>query len=174
MLHNLKGSQSTYKSRTNKKRKTFIIRLAATLYVTSTLLIGSAFAYSWYSNRQAPEPIVSTEMKPAKKVAASTVDVPKNAPVGVSLQQFSSVVKPGQNASIAVRTLKTAACTVKVTYDTKQSTDAGLIPKTADEYGSVTWAWTVEPYRPKGKWPVEVTCAHGSKSGYLRADLIIE
>jgi hypothetical protein len=129
--------------------------------------------YTWYiGNNQPVTPAVLPEVKTNK---LSTAPPPKatkpEGPVGVSVQVFTTPVKPGGNASMTIRTRPDAACSIKVTYKDQQSTDTGLIPKTADEFGTVQWTWTVESSRPVGTWPVDVTCALGEMSGYVRGDL---
>jgi hypothetical protein len=49
--------------------------------------------------------------------------------------------------------------------------DPGLVKKTADEYGMVSWTWGVSRSVPVGKWPVTVTCAIGKHSGVVIGDL---
>jgi hypothetical protein len=62
-------------------------------------------------------------------------------------------------------------CTISVAYSDVPSKDSGLTPRTADNYGVVTWAWTVEPAAAVGTWPVKVTCALGTKSAFVQGDL---
>jgi hypothetical protein len=105
------------------------------------------------------------------KIAQVQTKAKPEGPVGVSVQVLTSPVKPGGNASMTIRTRPEAACSIRVTYKDQLSTDGGLIPKTADEFGLVQWTWTVESSRPVGTWPVDVTCALGEESGYVRGDL---
>lgn len=136
--------------------------------------MGAGVAYAWYTSQNTPEEAMSPPPKPvSKKIATAPVVDPKT-PVGVSVTVLTSPIKAGSNASITVKTKPLAACSITVEYDKKPSTDTGLVPKSADDYGVVTWAWTVESGRPAGKWPVDVTCARDGKSGYVRGDLIIE
>jgi hypothetical protein len=137
------------------------------------LLGGSAgLAYTWYVGNN--DPVTPAVLPETKKTPLTQVATPKakpEGPVGVSIQVLSSPVAPGGNASLTIRTRPDAACSITVTYKDQKSTDTGLIPKTADEFGTVQWTWTVESSRPVGKWPVDVTCALGEMSGYVRGDL---
>ena len=117
---------------------------------------------------------------PTKVVAQQAVTndpvVDENAPVGVATQTLTTPLRRGSNASISIKTRPKAACSIRVTYSLtgdgdKVSHDGGLVPKDADQYGVVSWAWTVEAYRPLGSWPVEVTCAYKSKWGYGKSML---
>ena len=65
-----------------------------------------------------------------------------------------------------------AACQISVKVNNAALPDTGLVPKIADEFGIVTWSWTVPKNVLSGKWPVEMTCANeAKKSAYYKADL---
>ena len=105
------------------------------------------------------------------------VRVRKHAPdavVAASVQMITSPLEPGMNAMISVKTNAEAKCTIKVVYDKTASTDSGLVEKIADDYGMVSWTWTVEPTAPLGSWPVWVTCANEKNSAAVKADLKLE
>jgi hypothetical protein len=53
------------------------------------------------------------------------------------------------------------------------STDSGLAQKNADEYGLLSWTWTVEPTVPLGKWPVKISCAYDGKGAFVQGDLVV-
>ena len=91
--------------------------------------------------------------------------------VGVSIQLINSPVAPGDNATLSIHTSPLVDCMVEVIYDGKKSTDSGLKPKQADEFGVVTWSWTVEKTTPEGKWPAKVTCKNKKYSGEVQATL---
>jgi hypothetical protein len=140
-------------------------------------LVGGAI-YTWYMGQNAnlgsnaiADPVES-KTTPVIKHAQPAA----NAKVGVSLQMITSPVTPGSNTSIIVRTNAEATCAIKVVYsedEKKVSTDSGLAPKIADEYGMVSWSWTVEESVPLGEWPVTVTCVLGKQSGVYKADLVV-
>jgi|AntRauTorcE11897_2_1112592.scaffolds.fasta_scaffold00086_57 hypothetical protein len=93
-----------------------------------------------------------------------------DAPVGVSVQAFTSPVAPGSNVSLAVRTLRDSSCEIAVYSDEESQTkvnDSGLITKIADEYGNVSWTWTVNASASEGEWPIEVECTRNEQSGVL-------
>lgn len=172
MLRELKGSTTTKQGIVRARRQ----RTARTLGIVifCLILLGGAagLAYTWYVGNN--NPVTPVSLPETKKSPLTTVVTPKakpTGPVGVSVQVLSSPVKPGGNTSLTIRTRPDAACSITVTYKDQKSTDGGLIPKTADEFGTVQWTWTVESSRPVGKWPVDVTCALGEMSGYVRGDL---
>jgi hypothetical protein len=73
-----------------------------------------------------------------------------------------------------VKTNATSECTIVVEYNEVPSTDSGLKPKKADDYGIVSWTWTVEETVPVGKWPVEVVCAYNDQTAMVRGNLVVE
>ena len=97
----------------------------------------------------------------------------ENAPVGVSIQTLTTPIVPGSNASVVIKTNPSATCTIKVEYNGVASKDSGLAPKVADDFGTITWAWTVELAVPEGKWPVSITCIKGKLSGVVLGDLVV-
>lgn len=130
--------------------------------------------YTWYTGQQKtalikqapPARTGGTNFKPPK--------VPSNAKIGVSIQSSMLQVKPGENASVTVRTNPEAICTVSVKYNKVPASDSGLIQKTADEFGVADWSWTVPVGTPKGKWPVDVTCKNKVYSAVVSGELIVE
>jgi hypothetical protein len=137
------------------------------------LLFGTAGAvYVYISGRHEP----ATAVKTVKSTPLPTSLKPKkpaaNAPEGVALQSLTSPVKAGENTSITIKTLPTSTCTVAVTYSNGAvSRDSGLSAKKADDFGIVTWAWTVEPAVPAGTHHVKVTCAYNGRTGVFIGNL---
>ncbi len=136
------------------------------------LAVGAGVAYTWYmgqsgaSNTSVAAPSAAESAPVIKHTQSSP-----NAKVGLAVRMITSPVVPGSNASITVATNTEAKCTISVIYDQTASKDSGLAPKVADEYGIVSWTWTVEPTVPLGKWPVKVICANNSMSGMVQGDL---
>lgn len=171
MLKQLKGVGSTYRANERRRRRRFvrlIIGVCVILIVIGTLI---GLVYVWWMGKTRPVQQAAAPTTTTAKVTSTPVSVDENAPVGVAVQAITSPVTRGGNSSISIRTRPKAACSIRVTYSltpdqAKESKDGGLIPKTADEYGTVSWTWTVESSRPAGSWPVEVTCAYKDKWGY--------
>lgn len=174
MLRELKGSTSTERGRARARRRRAARNSIVALLVVLVLGTIAGAGYVWYMGNSKPiEPVAMPEL-PKKSKLDEVATKPKakpEGPVGVSVQVLTSPVAPGGNASMTIRTRPDAACSIKVTYKDQVSTDGGLIPKTADEFGLVQWTWTVESSRPVGKWPVDVTCALGDESGYVKGEL---
>ncbi len=148
------------------------VLIAAT--ILALLFIVGALIYTWYTSKNStPAEVTSiSKLKKPTPVVSPTKPSP-TARVSASVQLISSPVKPGDNATIAIRTNADANCTIKVEYNTVVAKDSGLIPKKANEFGVVTWAWTVPVGTPLGKWPVTVTCANLKNSAMVVGDLVV-
>lgn len=173
MLQELKGGAHRYHTQQKLRRRRFLRNLFVACFVIIAIGIGVGLFYTWMNGKNHP---VASQPLPTvpKKQLTTTPQYDPSAPVGVAIEAMSPAVKAGSNVSLSVKTKPKAACSIVVTYQNNQkSTDAGLIPKNADEFGVVIWTWTVEVGRPAGTWPVEVTCADGDKSGYGKADLVV-
>ncbi len=68
----------------------------------------------------------------------------------------SSPVRAGANATLTAQTTPGANCTITVYYKSGRSTAAGLISKTADSGGRVSWTWKVGSNTTSGSWRIVV------------------
>lgn len=172
MLRELKNSPATYRGQQRLRRKrtamiAFVLILVLLLLVTVGVVI-----YNWYVGQNAKVTVVDTPSK-ITNVITKPKAIAQNQAVGVYITSLTSPLAAGSNASVSIRTLPEAACSIEVLYNGMKSTDTGLAPKVADEYGYAGWSWTVEKGQPVGKWPVNITCAHNDTSGFMRGDLVI-
>lgn len=159
------------KIHTHKLQKTIKNTLIA-MGIMLFLAIAGGVAYVYYTGKQ-------VEKAPASEVVAPVEESPifeprkpsPNAPESASVQYLASPVKAGENSTITVTTGPDSACTIIIAYNNVVSKDSGLVPKTADIHGSVSWAWTVDKTAPAGKWPVKVTCVRNSKTAYVEGYL---
>ena len=145
------------------------------MLVLLILVLSAGVIYTWYMGQTdavnmaaVAEPVEYepvTVVKPAKPAA--------NAKVGASIQALTSPVKPGDNTSLTVKSTPGASCAISVVYDKMPSTDSGLKPQIADDFGIANWAWTVEPSVPLGTWPLKVTCTYLEQSAVVQADLSV-
>lgn len=116
---------------------------------------------------------IATPVEAASAPAITPAKPAANAKESASIQMLTSPVAPGSNASVSVKTNAASKCTITVEYNKVASTDSGLKPKVADEFGMISWAWTVEESVPLGKWPVKVTCAYNDQSSVVQGDLVV-
>lgn len=154
-----------------------VIKTFISIIVLLALFVGGGVGYTWYMGEYGPK-VTSAAMPPAEKPASSVQVIKPRKPapdaaVGASVYALTSPVAPGANASITVKTTPTATCTISVTYDKTASKDSGLIPKTANDFGVVSWTWTVDEAAPVGKWPAKVTCQYGQKSAVVVGELVV-
>jgi hypothetical protein len=146
------------------------IKVLTSAVVLLLLLVGVGIAYTYMDSGK-------DLAASAKTVAAPTyaaVQPPKispNAREGVAVEMISSPVSPGSTASISVHTNPTSTCKISVLYNKVAAVDPGLAPKVADDYGSVSWTWTVGSSTPLGTWPVTVTCVFNGRDGVVQGDL---
>lgn len=170
------GEQIAHKHHVRRRWRRRSKKIALITLVLIVLFGTIGFVYTWYAGQQEVAPALDVSTLPSKQPKREVAEPTKDSQVGVSTQSFTGQVKPGDNASLAIKTLRGAACSIVFTYndDGVRSDDTGLIPKIADEYGYVDWTWTVEQSVSDGVWPVEVVCANGPKHAYLRNDLVVQ
>lgn len=170
------GEKDASKHHIRRRRRRTAQRTFVFILVLIVLFGGAGFAYTWYAGQQTVEPAIDVSKLPSTKPERKVNLPTKDSQVGVAVQSFSSPIKPGENASISIKTLRGAACSITFTYneDNERSKDTGLIPKVADEYGFAEWTWTVSQSVNDGTWPVEITCANGNKSSYSRSDMVVK
>lgn len=149
-------------------------KIGITVGVLLVLIIGGGIAYVYFGSpadsSTLPEPALAEE---DKRAIPNPKPTDPNGPVSAAVQYLASPVQAGTNTSINVATATDAKCTIVVAYNNIVSKDSGLIPKTADIHGSISWTWTVDKTATPGKWPVKVTCVRGAKSGFVQADLVV-
>lgn len=92
-------------------------------------------------------------------------------PLQVRLVSLTSPVSPGGDATVTVQTAPGVLCLITVRYKSGPSKARGLVPKTADNRGIVTWTWQVGTGTTPGLWPIIVTCSAGGHQGSFEASL---
>lgn len=170
------GEQVAHKHHVRRRWRRRSKKIALIVLIFFVLFSIGGFVYTWYMGQQEVEPALDVSTLPSKQPQRELPETTKNSQVGVSVQSFTSQARQGDNVTLAIKTLRGAACSIVFTYndDNERSKDTGLIPKIADDYGYVDWTWTVSPSVDDGTWPVEVVCANGSKHAYLRSDLAVK
>jgi hypothetical protein len=159
------------KTRILKFLRNTLISIVALL----VLALGGGAAYTWYMGQQElPVATAAAPIEPKNNPVVTPTKPAPDAKMSASVQMITSPVAPGSNASITVKSNAGSNCTIKVIYDKIESKDSGLAAKVADEFGMVSWSWTVEATAPVGKWPVKVTCANAKNSAMVQGDLKIE
>ncbi len=169
------GDYDAAKINARKRRRRRALSVAATIVVLLVVFGSAGFVYTWYIGQNTTVEEIKVPDTAVNRTLATPPTPTEESQVGVAVQALMSPVKVGENTSLSIRTLPQVACSIIFTYGetNKRSADTGLIPKIADEYGLVEWTWRVSEDVPAGTWPVEVTCANGSKSAYSRSDLVV-
>jgi len=152
----------------------FIRNIIISAVVLLVLLIAAGVAYTWYIGQNNKDVPVAAPLKATTPVVAKPTQPSANAKEGASVQMITTPVTPGSNATISVKTNSGSVCKIIAEYNKIASTDSGLVAKTADDYGVVSWTWTVGPAVPVGKWPVTVTCVWNNKTAVVVGDLVVE
>ena len=108
-------------------------------------------------------------------LAPGTASLPIGTPgspsaIGSSAVRFVSVEggPPNGTASVMVQTKPGASCTIQ--YKTPAgsiSTAQGLVNKTANSNGTVSWSWKIGSSTRPGKGTVQVTCEGQSSSSSI-------
>ena len=108
--------------------------------------------------------------KDAAATPAKAADAKKT--IDVSITKLSSPVKPGDDATCAIKTEAGALCKIEVKLKSGASKAAALKQQRADDKGIATWNWKIAANASPGDWPVTVDCslkgAKGSASGTLK------
>lgn len=141
--------------------------------VLLVVLVGAGLAYTFYMSQTDTAPVVS---KPVSTLRSNTVKHAKladNVPANASVQSITTPVVPGDNASVSIKGNPGSICSIKVEYNKVASTDSGLSTKKTDEFGVITWAWSVESTVPEGKWPVTVNCEYNKKTAVVITNLVV-
>jgi hypothetical protein len=138
------------------------------------LAVTAGIIYTWYMGQHVKVKEVVAPVQTTKPKTTEPAQLAPNAKEGVAIQSITTPVAPGDNASVSIHTNRDSKCTITAIYNNVPSKDAGLGPKTADEYGLASWSWTVESTVPVGKWPVTVTCEWNKKIAVVIGDLIVK
>ena len=150
----------------------FLRNMLIIFIVLLIILLIAGIAYTWYMGENTvPKTVEAVKIVPV--VVKEPVQLDSNAKNGASVQMITSPITPGSNASITVKTNRDSKCTITVVYDKVSSTDSGLVTKIADEYGMVSWSWTVGYAVPVGEWPVTVTSVWNGKAAVVVGDLVV-
>ncbi len=73
----------------------------------------------------------------------------------------------GRNATLKVKTAPRTSCSIEVDYASGPSSAAGLVNKTSDGAGNVSWTWKVGTNTTRGAWPITVTCGDTSAETHI-------
>jgi hypothetical protein len=92
----------------------------------------------------------------------------------VIVVKHTASVRPNHTASVTIKTTQKAGCLMTVDYPSGPSTAGGIVTKTADSNGVVTWAWKVGSHAPRGSWPIGIGCSLGHRNGMAITELRVK
>lgn len=168
------SSKAIKKYRRRSRTFRFFRNVLIGFFILVILAVAAGVIYTWYMGQHPIATEKAVPVKTTKPKSTEPTQLAPNAKEGAAVQSISSPIAPGSNASIYIKTNRDSKCTIKAVYNKVPSKDSGLIPKTADEYGMVSWSWTVESTAPVGKWPVTVTCTWKKQTAVVVGDLVVK
>jgi flagellar capping protein FliD len=87
----------------------------------------------------------------------------KETPLALQITSVTSTVVAGEKATLIAKTAPGALCKISVYYTSTKSAADGLLDKTAEASGNVSWTWRVGTDMAAGSYRIEVTSTLGEK-----------
>jgi hypothetical protein len=113
----------------------------------------------------------STTSAPKKASAPASSTAPKSAPAPTLAVTGGGLnVSPGQIASVSTKGSPNAPASIQVIYSSGPSKAAGLISKTTDGSGNVSWSWKVGTRTKPGSYDVNITIGTQTITKTLNVD----
>ena len=106
--------------------------------------------------------------------APTPIPTPTPIPLDITKGGMTSPVAKGDKATLTVHTAVGADCKIVVEYDSGPSQASGLVEKTADANGDVSWSWTVGQTTKAGTYPITATCFKAERQGTLETSFVVQ
>ena len=106
--------------------------------------------------------------------APTPIPTPTPIPLDITKGGMTSPVAKGDKATLTVHTAVGADCKIVVEYDSGPSQASGLVEKTADTNGDVSWSWTVGQTTKAGTYPITVMCFKAERQGTLETSFVVQ
>jgi competence protein ComEC len=121
-------------------------------------------------SKQTPTTIsVKTVIPRASTTASATSRPPVSAgELPLEVVSLTSPASRNSYATLAIKTVPGAECTITVLYKSGSSVAAGLGPKVADAQGGVSWRWKVGGNTTPGTWKIIITSTLDDKSSIMQ------
>ncbi len=173
------------RSKSNYTTKQRVLHRARNTLIASVILliviIGIGLFYVWLMGLHSkPAGVATSTTQTERPDILKPRKMPDNIPIGSSIQSLTTPVAPGDNVSLTLRTTESAVCTIKVihvdTYDRELArvTDSGLGDKTADDFGVVSWTWTMPSNAAIATWRADIMCTRGDKSTRSVGEIVVK
>jgi hypothetical protein len=131
------------------------------------LILGVAYVYLVDKTKPLPPKTVSSSDDQAISPLPPATPPSATSAEGVALQAMTTPVQLGAVFYLSAETNAGSLCTAYIDYPGTDGTDPNLSNQEANEYGNVTWTWTVPAKAPPGTWPLTVTCYYHGRSGVV-------
>ena len=142
------------------------------LFVLLVLFGAGGFAYTYYIDKQNSTNAINSgaSSQPVDEAITPSKPSPK-APESASIEVLDTPIARGQTDMVSVKTQATSTCTITANYlGGTNIVDPGLIKKTADDFGTVSWNWNIAPTAPIGQGMVKVYCYFAGKSAMVEGN----
>ena len=113
----------------------------------------------------------STEPSPSPSPSQEATEPPA---LSLAFTQFTSPVSRGATATVSIKTLAGASCSIVVEYKSGPSKASGLGDTTASGSGVASWSWKIGSSTTQGSWPVTVACRTSAASGSIKRDVVVQ
>lgn len=166
----------SHKARVARRVKVGTVSIVSVVGAVGGLL----FVLVWVQKPHAVPQLATSALAQPKMPDLTSHAAGPNVPIGSSVQALSSPVAPGSNAYVTLRTTEGAVCSIKVVHldpyqkELARVADSGLADKTADDYGMVTWTWTMPPTAAIATWRADMYCKRGNKSTHSIGDIVVQ
>ena len=110
-----------------------------------------------------PTPNVDINQTPPMQFEANPIAV-EDSTLSLQIISVASPIHPGESAILRAHTTPGANCKISVYYTSNRSAAGGLVDKTAEASGNVSWTWKVGTDMKPGTYRIEVTASQGGKS----------
>ncbi len=147
--------------------------IALSAIVLLILAIAAGIAYTLISDQRSSAPKVSSKTTSLDTVTPIKPVLPAaNDSEGVAIESLSTPVSIGSPATIAALTNAGSICTISLLINNIPKA-LGLAPVTADQFGGISWSWTVSSSTPVGVWPVKISCQFHTQTGVVEGDMTV-
>jgi hypothetical protein len=137
--------------------------------------------FTWEGDADAPGAALLVDAPAPPQVPPASPAAPPGPPPapsaghaaqGLWIVSVTPLARRNSYATLVAQTVPGATCGIVVTYKSGASQASGLVPKTADAQGGVSWTWMIGRATTLGEWPVDVACEAGGERFTARTAFI--
>lgn len=157
-----------------------LVKWTVIIVVLLVLIIGLGILIIWLLQPKKIDSNTTPAPATQKPTIAPAHKFGPNIPIGSSVQSISSPIAPGDNAYVTLRTTEGATCSIKVVSldqhgkEIDRVSDSGLVDKKVDDFGVVTWTWTMPVGAAIKIWQADMYCKRDDKSTRSVGEIEVE